>query len=190
MIAEVTVPTPPTPRRRMAIATVVVLALLGGLLVHRAATGQLLSTGDGYFPDSLRYDHPTDTNGFAVQVVYRHRAPYTFTFTLENKSILPVKVVSFPSKTWGGLLVPDSVSVDGGESRSMSPFTIAPRGTARVEARMHFGHCVAFGPKTGATLVSLPIRYRALWFTRTRFVDLPAGIHVDAPDSCPGTAWE
>jgi hypothetical protein len=189
MIAEVTVPTPK--RRTIAAVAVVAMVLLGALLVHRAATGQLLSTGDGYFPDSLRYEHPSRTDGFAVEVVYRHRAPYSFTFTLENHSILPVKVVSFPSKTWGGLLVPDSVSVNGGESRSMSrPFTIAPRGSARIEARMHFGHCVAFGPKTGATLVSVPIRYRALWFTRTEFVDLPAGIHVDAPANCPGTAWE
>jgi hypothetical protein len=178
-------------RRKLAVVAALAVVLIGGLLLYPAVTKVPLSSHYADFPDSHRVENPAATDGFAVEVVYSHGAPYAFSFTVHNNSVFPVEIVRFPSQTWGGLLMPVSVAVDGSEARPMrQSFTIGPRRTATLEVRTRFGNCQAFGPDSGATLLAIPVRYRVLWFTRTDFIELPGGLQVNAPDSCPGTAWE
>lgn len=188
----------PAPRRRtrlvpVALAVLLLAGAVGVFLVHRSVTRPLLSGNGsmGRFPGEdveSNFDEREE-----VRVDYQNGGTYTFEFSLRNESRWPVRVVDFPIDDDGlGLLEPFGFAVDTtpleGPTRTFvpfSPFTIDPGEEALVEVQARFQGCEHYGADTFATLLALEVRYRALWATRTRFVDLPVGVQVPAPDSCP-----
>ena len=184
-------------RRRRLLAVAAVLALVattGVVLLHRSITGDLLSSdsGMGAFPGE-DVEEPFQERD-EVQVSYEHNGGYTFAFSLRNESRWAVRVVGFPVAPDDSMLQPMAFSVDTTPSEvpiqtstRFRPFTIDPGDFVVVQVEARFANCDRYGPNSAATLVSLPVQYRALWATRTRWVDLPTAVRVPAPETCPAS---
>ena len=171
----------------------IVLAV-AGVLVNRSISADPFSTGNGMsrFPGE-RVDDPFDVEADVVEVAYRHDTDSSFVFSLTNESRWPVRIVGFPR--FDSLLRQVAVDVDptafdGPTPKFVGfrPFTLAGGDAAAVWVHTRFANCDGFGPSTFATVTALAIRFRVLWATRTRFVELPTGIQVPAPpgSGCPG----
>jgi hypothetical protein len=178
--------------RRILAVGVALFLFAGIVLLHRSVTGDLLSNDGGMsaFPGEDVVEPFRE--GDEVQVNYQHNGRYTFAFTLQNESRWAVRVVGFPVTSDASMLQPVAFSVDTTPSEvplqtptRFHPFTIDPGNSALVQVEARFANCEGFGADTSSTLVSLPVRYRALWATRTRWIDLPTAVQVPAPESCP-----
>jgi hypothetical protein len=185
------------PQRRRLLGVVVgllVLAVAVGLvLVHRSITGDLLTATTGTrisaFPGE-RVDEPFGERD-AVEVAYRHGETYTFEVTVNNPTRWNVRVSGFPLTPDLGVLQPVDFSIEttpfDGPDRTFTPFrpfTIRAGEAAMVQVRARFSNCDRFDPGHSSTVMSLPLRYRALWATQTRALELPTFIRVDAPEAC------
>jgi hypothetical protein len=185
-------------RHRRLVAGAALVALLamavGVLLVHRAVSRDLLTATEGNAIGAFPGERVDDLFGErdVVQVAYQHGGTYTFEFTINNPTRWDVRVSEFPLPRHLGMLRPANLAIDTtpfeGPDRTFTafhPFTIGAGEAAMVRVRTSFANCDRFDPGNSTTLESLPVRYRALWASRTSAIELPTAVQVDAPKTCP-----
>jgi hypothetical protein len=183
---------PPWTRHRGLLVALMAVVVAGGvpLALQRSLDRSPLSTdgGPSSFPGE-RVDRRSAT-GEEVRVAHVDGGPYEFTFTVTNYSRWPVQILGFPSSD--SVLRPPSVAIDwtplaDDDSRPFQPFTLGAEDSVLVRMRTEFTHCDRY-PTGGAVRVyGVPVRYRVLWLTRTRSLDLPTALDVPAPlrGGCP-----
>ena len=154
------------------------------LSVQHSLDRSLLSTDGG--PSSFPGEqvHRRSATGDEVRVVYRQGGPYEFAFTLTNDSRWPVRILSFPA--FDGVLSQRSIAIDwtplaDDDARPFRPFTLGAEDSVLVRMRAQFAHCDRYPAGGSAMVHRLPVRYRALWVTRTRSLGLPTTIDVPVP---------
>jgi hypothetical protein len=174
-----------TRHRRLVVALMaVVVAGAVPFNVQRSLGQNLLSTdvGPSSFPGEQV--HRRSATGDEVRVAYQQGGPYEFAFTVTNYSRWPVRILGFPA--FDGVLSQRSVAIDwtplaDDDARPFQPFTLGAEDSVLVRMRTQFADCDRYPAGTFATMHRVPVRYRALWVTRTRSVDLPAAIDVPVP---------
>jgi hypothetical protein len=181
-------------RRRLlaaSVAVVVVAAAVGGFLVHRSVTDDLLTATEGNAISSFPGEDVDEGERDVVKVTYQEGGTYTFEFTINNPTPWNVRVSDFPLTPDLGMLQPFNFAIDAtpfdGPDRTFTPFrpfTIRAGEAAMVQVQAHFANCDRFDPGHSATQVALPVRYRALWATRTSDIELPTFVRVDASEIC------
>jgi hypothetical protein len=180
------------PRHRRLLVVLISLAVLGaGLLgLQWSVSRMLLSTDSGpsSFPGAQVQGRVAA--GDEIRVAYQHGAPYEFAFTVTNYSRWPVRILDFPA--FDDLLSQRAVDLDwtplAGENwRPFHPFTLGSDDSVLIRIRTEFAHCDRYSTGGSDSVHGVPIRYRTLWLTRTRFLDLPTTINVPAParGGCP-----
>jgi hypothetical protein len=176
------------------VAAFALAATTGVVLMHRAVTGDLLSSDSGMsaFPGEDVEEAFQERD--EVRVNYEHNGGYTFAFSLRNESRWAVRVMGFPVAPNDSMLQPVAFFVDTTPSEvpiqasiPFQPFTIDPGDSVLVQVEARFANCDRYSPNSASTLVSMPVQYRALWATRTHWIDLPTAVRVPAPESCPAS---
>ena len=173
-------------RHRRLLAALMAVVVVGAvpLSVQHSLDRSLLSTDGG--PSSFPGEqvHRRSATGDEVRVAYQQGGPYEFAFTLTNDSRWPVRILGFP--TFDGVLSQRSIAIDwtplaDDDARPFRPFTLGAEDSVLVRMRAQFAHCDRYPAGGSAMVHHLPVRYRALWVTRTRSLGLPTTIDVPVP---------
>lgn len=149
-------------------------------------------SGSGTFATPVVTDDPErPARGYR----YHEGGATTFTMWLSNEGPLGVTItgVDRTEKDASGLLrvsgarlAFERVPLNYAAAAPFHAFSLGPGGSSRgIAVEVTFGNCERFSPNTYSVLVAVRIRYRVLGIPHAAWIDLPEGLAVRSPGSCP-----